>query len=88
MRNGLKENIDPKDRNVADDPFDPYGGLVFQILQSLYLFGIFALFVTALGNRPSGTTWLYKTLAVLFAFIMAMMLFMSGWTVYRAGQVI
>jgi chitin synthase len=68
--------------NSADtDPFFPYGEEVFQILRGLYVFSIFTMFITALGNRPQGAKWLYRTISGLFSLIMVLMLFMGCWAI-------
>ena len=66
------------------DPFFPAGDIVFQILRGLYLFGLVCILITALGNRPRGTRWLYMTLSIFFVFLMVMMLFMAGWSIRLA----
>ena len=63
------------------DPFYPYGDIVFQTLQGLFLFGLISMIITALGNRPRGTRWLYWTLCAFFSCIMSLMIFMSAWSV-------
>jgi chitin synthase len=45
------------------------------------VFAIFATFITALGNRPQGTKWLYLSISGLFSVIMALMLFMGYWSI-------
>jgi chitin synthase len=63
------------------DPFGIYGDMVFQILRGLYLFGLVCLLITAMGNRPRGTKWLYRTLSLFFSCLMIMMLFMAVWSI-------
>ncbi|KAJ3271890.1 Chitin synthase, class 2 [Terramyces sp. JEL0728] len=66
---------------ASSDPFYPNGDLVFQLLQGLYIGGMFTMFITALGNRPRGTRWLYMLLSVFFAVLMGLMIFMAGWRI-------
>ncbi|KAJ3339091.1 Chitin synthase, class 2, partial [Kappamyces sp. JEL0680] len=79
VRKGPGREEDASLRGI--DPFFPYGDLVFQTLQGLYLFGLFAMVITALGNRPRGTRWLYRTICIFFACIMGLMIFMAAWSV-------
>ncbi|KAJ2992111.1 Chitin synthase, class 2 [Globomyces sp. JEL0801] len=75
------------DEFIADDkndPFAPFGDQVFETLNYIYMFLLFSMFVTALGNRPRGTRWLYKSMSVFFATIMALMLFMGGWSIRQS----
>jgi chitin synthase len=58
-------------------PVYPYVEEVFQILRGLYIFAIISMFVSALGNRPQGTKWLYRTISALFSFLMLLMLIMG-----------
>jgi chitin synthase len=37
--------------------------------------------ITALGNRPRGTRWLYRTISFFFACVMVLMIFMAAWAV-------
>ncbi|KAJ3133279.1 Chitin synthase, class 2 [Irineochytrium annulatum] len=63
------------------DPFYPRGEVVFDLLKSVYVFSIVIMFIAALGNRPEGSKVLYHSLAILFAIIMFLMIFMGAWTV-------
>jgi cellulose synthase/poly-beta-1,6-N-acetylglucosamine synthase-like glycosyltransferase len=67
-------------RNYAD-PFWPAGPLVFDILRSIYLGCMVIIFIASLGNRPEASKFLYYAIAIIFALIMGVMLFMGGWTI-------
>ncbi|KAJ2992112.1 Chitin synthase, class 1 [Globomyces sp. JEL0801] len=84
----VRKNLSLEEFTSKDqlDPFAPYGDQVFSVLDNLYKFLLFTMFITALGNRPRGTRWLYKTMCVFFALIMSLMLFMSGYTIYTLVQ--
>jgi chitin synthase len=56
---------------------------IASVLDALYIAAIVAMFVTALGNRPQGTKWLYYTISVLFSFLMIAMLAMGGLTIQK-----
>ena len=64
------------------DPFvvngTSFGSIVFQVFRQIYIFAIVTMFITSLGNRPQGSKWIYIGCFMLFAVIMAMMLFLSG----------
>jgi chitin synthase len=64
-----------------EDPFWPAGPLVFDILRSIYLCCMAVMFIAALGNRPEASKVLYYAIAVIFALLMGVMLFMGGWTI-------
>ncbi|KAI8898217.1 chitin synthase-domain-containing protein [Globomyces pollinis-pini] len=68
----------------ADSPFQKYGEAVFSILNYTYLFLLFSMFVTALGNRPRGTRWLYRAFAIFFGAIMCGMLYMTYYSVSKS----
>ncbi|KAH9263714.1 hypothetical protein BASA83_012863 [Batrachochytrium salamandrivorans] len=65
-------------------PLAPHSEIVDLVMRELYIFAIIAIFVSSLSNRPQGSKWLYYCLSVLFSIIMAMMLFMGGWSIYQA----
>ena len=66
------------------DPFFGAGAIVFITLRQLYLFSVIMIFVASLGNRPQGSKMLYTFSFLLFALIMGVMLYMSGFTIYLA----
>ncbi|KAJ3255677.1 Chitin synthase, class 2 [Boothiomyces macroporosus] len=66
---------------AGSDPFYPYGDLVFQLLEGLFIGGMFTMFITALGNRPRGSRWLYGLISIFFALMMALMIFMAVWRI-------
>ncbi|KAJ3329337.1 Chitin synthase, class 2, partial [Kappamyces sp. JEL0680] len=43
----------------SPDPFQPYGEAVLYLLQVCYFFGVLAVLVSSLGNRPKGSKILY-----------------------------
>ncbi|KAJ3303799.1 Chitin synthase, class 2 [Kappamyces sp. JEL0829] len=63
------------------DPFFPYGEQVFDVLQFIYIGSISAIFLASIGNKPKAYAGLYLALSIIFALIMAMMIFMAGWTI-------
>ena len=69
------------DGDPSVDPFHPNGYAVFGALKSLYVGSLVAMFITALGNRPQGSKWLYYLISIIFSVIMVLMLFMGGWTI-------
>ncbi|KAI9355312.1 chitin synthase-domain-containing protein [Zopfochytrium polystomum] len=69
---------------TANDPFYPHGGTVFGVLTAVYLGSLIAIFIASMGNRPEAAKILYNSVAVIFALLMCMMLFMSGWTIARS----
>ncbi|KAJ3081062.1 Chitin synthase, class 2, partial [Rhizoclosmatium hyalinum] len=68
----------------GSDPFYPNGAIVFNVINQIYLMTLVTAFILALGNRPAGSKWLYFYVAVSFACLMFMMLFMAIWTVTYA----
>ena len=58
------------------DPFFGAGPIVILVLKQLYFFSVVMIFVAALGNRPQGAKLLYTGSFILFALIMATMLYM------------
>ncbi|KAH9263718.1 hypothetical protein BASA83_012867 [Batrachochytrium salamandrivorans] len=70
--------------NPGSLPFGTHSEIVDLVMRELYIFAIIAIFVSSLSNRPQGSKWLYYCLSVLFSIIMAMMLFMGGWSIYQA----
>ncbi|KAI8847542.1 chitin synthase-domain-containing protein [Chytridium lagenaria] len=63
------------------DPFFPNGDRVFGAVKTLYVFSVVTMFIASLGNRPEGSKILYMTMSIVFALLMALMLFMGAWTV-------
>nr|KAJ3420244.1 Chitin synthase, class 2 [Polyrhizophydium stewartii] len=66
------------------DPFFGFGGGMFITLRELYLFALIMIFIASLGNRPQGSKHLYVFCFLLFALIMATLLYMSGFTINMA----
>ncbi|KAJ3342165.1 Chitin synthase, class 2 [Kappamyces sp. JEL0680] len=63
------------DLNVASaekngNPFGQSAPAVFYGLNGLYIGSIVAMFITAMGNRPQGTKWLYYLISTLFSMLM------------------
>jgi hypothetical protein len=52
------------------DPFNGSGPVVFELVRTLYIFGIVILFISALGNRPQVQTFfkIGKQMALLWKF--------------------
>ncbi|KAI9330185.1 chitin synthase-domain-containing protein [Obelidium mucronatum] len=63
------------------DPFFPHGGTVSGILRSVYMGSILAMVIASMGNRPEAAKRMFVGFAIIFAIIMAFMLFMGGWTI-------
>nr|CAG8579577.1 6544_t:CDS:2 [Entrophospora candida] len=66
----------------ATDPFRGFGSELFDIVRSLYIMVIVTIFISSMGNRPQGSKLIYTLCIVLFALIMATMLYCAGYTVY------
>ncbi|KAJ3412989.1 Chitin synthase, class 2 [Chytridiales sp. JEL 0842] len=63
------------------DPFYPGGAIVFSVVRAIYLGALVTIFVASLGNRPQASKILYFAVAIIFAAIMILMIFMSIWTI-------
>ncbi|CAG8788372.1 5798_t:CDS:1, partial [Cetraspora pellucida] len=70
--------------NPETDPFRGYGNELFEGVRSLYLMVIITIFISSMGNRPQGSKFIYTLCIVLFAIIMATMLYCAFYTVYLA----
>ncbi|RIA92349.1 glycosyltransferase family 2 protein [Glomus cerebriforme] len=68
--------------NPATDPFGGYGSNLFDVSRSIYIMVIVTIFISSMGNRPQGSKWLYTGCIILYAIIMATMLYCAGYTVY------
>ena len=66
------------------DPFYPIGSIVLGVLQVLYFVALISCIVASMGNRPRGTKMLYVGIAIFFAILMLLMLFMGFWAIVRA----
>ncbi|KAI9327885.1 chitin synthase-domain-containing protein [Obelidium mucronatum] len=64
------------------DPFQGYGIPIFMAFKQLYLFAIILVFLSSLGNRPQGSKALYTACFLLFAVIMAALLYITGYSIY------
>ncbi|RGB34421.1 glycosyltransferase family 2 protein [Rhizophagus diaphanus] len=72
--------------NPATDPFKGYGSNLFDVARSLYIMVIVTIFISSMGNRPQGSKWMYTGCIILFAIIMATMLYCAGYTVFLSLQ--
>ncbi|KAJ3071725.1 Chitin synthase, class 2 [Podochytrium sp. JEL0797] len=68
--------------NPQLDPFHGYGGPIFIAFKQLYLYAIILVFLSSLGNRPQASKTLYTACFLLFAVIMAGLLYMTGYSMY------
>ncbi|CAG8497215.1 6814_t:CDS:2 [Funneliformis mosseae] len=68
--------------NPVTDPFRGYGENLFNLVRSIYGMVIVTIFISSMGNRPQGSKWIYIGCIILFALIMATMLYCAGYTVY------
>ncbi|KAJ3414663.1 Chitin synthase, class 2 [Chytridiales sp. JEL 0842] len=73
-------------QNKSTDPFGGYGSYVFIAIREVYLIAIVLVFVSSLGNRPQGSKTLYFCCFLLFAIIMILMLYVTGYTMFQALQ--
>ncbi|KAJ3208468.1 Chitin synthase, class 2, partial [Dinochytrium kinnereticum] len=64
------------------DPLGPKPDIVFYVLSQLYIMSICLVFICSLGNRPQGSKITYTLAMILFALIMAVMLYLGGFSVY------
>jgi len=70
--------------NNANENFDPFGGwgkVTFGVLRQIYLAAIITVFICSLGNRPQGSRFIFILAIILFAIIMAVMLYLATSTV-------
>ncbi|KAJ3071793.1 Chitin synthase, class 2, partial [Quaeritorhiza haematococci] len=72
--------VDPG--NESTDPFHGKGVPIFGVLRQIYIMSIVLIFVCSLGNRPQGSKWIYTSCMLLFSLIMAVMLYLGGYTIY------
>lgn len=70
--------------NPATDPFRGYGSQLFDFSRSLYIMVIVTIFICSMGNRPQGSKTTYTICIILFAIIMATMMYCAVYTVYLA----
>jgi chitin synthase len=69
-------------KNPQFDPFGGHGDELFDIVRSLYIMVIVTIFICSIGNRPQGSKTIYLLCIILFAVIMATMLYCAGYTVF------
>lgn len=55
----------------------------FEVVKTLYLAALIAVFICSLGNRPQGSKGVYLLIILLFAFIMGIMLFFGAFSIYK-----
>ncbi|KAJ3388302.1 Chitin synthase, class 2 [Entophlyctis sp. JEL0112] len=70
--------------DVSEDPFWGHGVFIFMAFKELYLYAIILVFLSSLGNRPQGSKMLYTICFLLFAIIMASLLYITGYSLYRS----
>ncbi|KAL1917473.1 uncharacterized protein VTP21DRAFT_3866 [Calcarisporiella thermophila] len=70
-------------REGIPDPFFGRGEDIFPFARNLYIMVIVIIFISAMGNRPQGSKWLYRICVVLFAIIMGIMLYISGFAIWK-----
>ncbi|KAJ3219415.1 Chitin synthase, class 2 [Dinochytrium kinnereticum] len=63
------------------DPFNGGGPIVFEVVKGLYTGALVMMFIASLGNRPDGSKILYNGVAILFALLMGLMMFMGIFTI-------
>jgi chitin synthase len=68
------------------DPFHGNGVGMNITLQQLYLFSVIMIFIASLGNRPQGSRIMYTGSFLLFAVIMCMMTYVSGFYIHLSIQ--
>ncbi|KAJ3153886.1 Chitin synthase, class 2 [Geranomyces variabilis] len=77
------------DTNAATlNPFGKTGDKMFEVLRPIYMAAIVTCFISAMGNRPQGSRWIYIGCMFLFAAIMGIMMFYCGWQVYQSVHTI
>ncbi|ORX96279.1 chitin synthase 2 [Basidiobolus meristosporus CBS 931.73] len=64
------------------DPFHGYSWIVYPIARQIFLLGIIVQFVLSLGNRPQGSKAVYLLCVFIFAFIMGIMMYTVGFSLY------
>ncbi|KAI8909524.1 chitin synthase-domain-containing protein [Gorgonomyces haynaldii] len=80
------DTIVRKPGEFSPDPFAPYGQAIFDVTREIYICGIVLIVISAMGNRPQGSKWLYYSVSVLFGVLMALMVFLGGWSIYLASK--
>ncbi|KAJ3006591.1 Chitin synthase, class 2 [Thoreauomyces humboldtii] len=69
---------------ATPSPFGDRSQDIFDVLRPIYVAAIVTCFISAMGNRPQGSRWIYIGCMMLFAAIMGIMLFYCGWNVYQS----
>ncbi|KAI8815322.1 chitin synthase-domain-containing protein [Cladochytrium replicatum] len=80
---GEREKARLADGFPPDGPFYGQASWIILVIRNVYLLAIVLIFVSSLGNRPAGSKNLYIGCFLLFAIVMAAMLYISAWTVYH-----
>jgi chitin synthase len=69
----------------STDPFNingnSYGKFLFDIFNNFYIMVMVMIFVSSLGNRPQGSKFIYNLAIFLFACIMILMIYITGYSV-------
>jgi chitin synthase len=76
---------------IAEERNDPfkfggtsYGAILFDVFNNFYLMAIIMIFVSSLGNRPQGSKFIYNLVIFMFALLMAVMIFVTAYSVRNA----
>ena len=72
-------------KDEEQDPFilngKKYGGIIFDVVNMLYVLVMVLVLVSSLGNRPQGSKFIYNSAIFLFMLIMIFMLFITGYSI-------
>jgi chitin synthase len=75
-----------------NDPFKingtSYGSVTFSIFNNFYIMVVIMIFISSLGNRPQGSKGIFNLSIFLFACIMALMMFITGYSIKNTVQAI
>lgn len=81
MVNGVLTEVTQS--STVPDPFFGQGNIIFNILRECYFMVIIIIVISALGNRPQGSKFIYMTCVFVFAFLMLVMLYVAVFTIYQ-----
>ncbi|KAJ9052854.1 hypothetical protein DSO57_1031707 [Entomophthora muscae] len=79
----LSENF-KETAELTNDPLFGFGDKIFMAARYVYIFAIIVIFVLSLGNSPQGYKSFYTLVVIIFAFIMILMLYLAGHTVWMS----
>ncbi|KAJ3011050.1 Chitin synthase, class 2 [Thoreauomyces humboldtii] len=85
--NTMASSTDGTPNPPPDPALSPFGASsqgIFEVLRPIYIAAVVTCFISAMGNRPQGSRWIYIGCMILFAAIMGIMLFYCGWDVYQS----